>query len=194
MDALTHNIEAFLSPGFHPMCDGIALEGIALISKSLVKAVHTPKDIEARSEMLVSAMMGAVAFQKGLGLNHSLAHALSTVCDLHHGLANAIVLPHVIDFNKDIGQHKYRVIYKTIHGVNSDPEISDEPYSADWFSGWVRELNNRISIPATLSDVGVKEEHLERLTEIAFNDPCHQFNIKPVTRDEISDLFRKALS
>ncbi|MEO5802584.1 MAG: iron-containing alcohol dehydrogenase, partial [Verrucomicrobiota bacterium] len=99
MDALTHCIEAFLAKNYHPLCDGIALEGLRLGAANLEKCVKTPRDIEARGAMMMTSMMGAIAFQKGLGINHSCAHALSAICDLHHGLANAVMMPYALPFN-----------------------------------------------------------------------------------------------
>ena len=98
-DALTHCIESFTSPVFHPLCDGIALEGIHLIAQALRPAVHEPANLEARGKMLIAATMGGIAFQKDLGAAHSLAHPLSAICGLHHGLANALLLPSVMAFN-----------------------------------------------------------------------------------------------
>ncbi len=99
MDALTHNVESYLSPAYHPLCDGIALEGVRIAARSLRTAVREPHNLQARSDMLMSSMMGAIAFQKDLGAVHSCAHALSTVADLHHGLANGIMIDHVMRFN-----------------------------------------------------------------------------------------------
>jgi alcohol dehydrogenase class IV len=101
MDALTHLVEAFLAQGYHPICDGIALEGMRLVQASLVQAVQEPGSLQARSDMLLASMMGAIAFQKGLGVVHSCAHALSTVADLHHGLANGIMINHALAFNAE---------------------------------------------------------------------------------------------
>jgi alcohol dehydrogenase class IV len=109
MDALTHNMEAFLAKMPHPMCEGIALEGISLISQSLEKAVNDP-DIESRSKMLIASLMGAVAFQKGLGVVHSLAHPLSSLLDTHHGLANAVNIPYGMEFNIEGFEHKFKRI------------------------------------------------------------------------------------
>src|SRR5205823_13739176 len=99
MDALTHNVESYLSPAYHPFCDGIALEGARIAARALRPAVREPHSLQARSDMLMASMMGAIAFQKDLGAVHSCAHALSTVADLHHGLANGIMIDHVMRFN-----------------------------------------------------------------------------------------------
>ena len=99
MDALTHNVESYLSPAYHPLCDGIALEGVRIAARSLRTAVREPHNLQARADMMMSSMMGAIAFQKDLGAVHSCAHALSTVADLHHGLANGIMIDHVMRFN-----------------------------------------------------------------------------------------------
>ena len=113
MDALTHNMEAFLAKMPHPMCDGIALEGISLIDQSLEKAVNHP-DLESRSKMLIASLMGAVAFQKGLGVVHSLAHPLSSLLDTHHGLANAVNIPYGMEFNIEGFEHKFKRIARTL--------------------------------------------------------------------------------
>src|SRR6185436_16030410 len=108
MDALTHCVEAFLAKGFHPICDGIALEGIRLAAGSLLECVKKPMDIEARSSMMLASMMGAIAFQKGLGLTHSCAHALSTVVDMHHGFANGVMIDHALRFNLPAAPERFR--------------------------------------------------------------------------------------
>ena len=106
MDALTHNIESYLSPEYHPLCDGIALEGVRIAARALPVAVRDGRNLQARSDMLMSSMMGAIAFQKELGAVHSCAHALSTVADLHHGLANGIMIDHVMRFNLPVAAAK----------------------------------------------------------------------------------------
>src|SRR6478609_8027583 len=121
MDALTHNMEAFLAKNFHPICDGIALEGIALIKDSIVQATKTP-DVESRSKMLMASMMGAIAFQKGLGVVHSLAHPLSALLDTHHGLANAVNLPYGMKFNIAGYEDKFRRIARTLELKNESGE------------------------------------------------------------------------
>lgn len=183
MDALTHNMEAFLAKMHHPLCEGIALEGIALISKSIEKAVNQP-DITSRSNMLIASLMGAVAFQKGLGVVHSLAHPLSSLLDTHHGLANAINLPYGMEFNIEGSEDKFRRIARTL-------ELENETGAG--VVAYLHELNNKINIPNKLSDIGVKEEHLETLADLAIADFAHPNNPKPVSRDDFFNLYTKAL-
>lgn len=181
MDALTHLIEAYItSGGENPLCDGIALEGIYLVSQHLTRCVRTPKDLEARSGMLNAALMGAVAFQKGLGANHSCAHALSTVCDMHHGLANGIMLPYVMEFNQDAVADKFKRMADIV--------------KAEDFCAWIRGLQSEIGIPAHLSDIGVKETDIDALVDIAIDDVCHPLNPKPVSKQDFRALFKKALA
>ncbi len=183
MDALTHNMEAYLAKGFHPMCDGIALEGMGLISKSLEKAVNKP-DLESRSDMLLASLMGAVAFQKGLGVVHSLAHPLSSLLDTHHGLANAVNLPYGMKFNYDGFEGQFdRMALALGLGFNNGNQVV--PY--------LFELNNRLKLPIKLSEIGVKEEHIQELSVLAEADFCHPNNPKPVQRSDFKALYQEAL-
>lgn len=183
MDALTHNMEAFLAKNPHPLCDGIALEGIALIKDALEKATNKP-DLESRSKMLMAAMMGAIAFQKGLGVVHSLAHPLSSLLDTHHGLANAVNLPYGMEFNIAGFEDKFRRLARTL-------ELKDEHGAA--VVQYLFELNNRINIPHHLRDIGVKAEHIETLADLAVADFAHPNNPKPVSREDFKQLYLKAL-
>jgi alcohol dehydrogenase class IV len=183
MDALTHNMEAFLVNMFHPMCDGIALQAISLIQTSLVKAVNQP-DLESRSNMLIASLMGAVAFQKGLGVVHSLAHPLSSLLDTHHGLANAINIPYGMEFNIEGFESKFKQIAKALNL----PQESGEAVVQFLF-----ELNEKINIPRKLSSIGVKQEHIETLSDLALADFAHPNNPKPVSRDDFKKLYLKAL-
>jgi alcohol dehydrogenase class IV len=183
MDALTHNIEAYLSKGFHPMADGIALEGIRLVGESLEKAVNAP-DLEARSKMMAAALMGAVAFQKGLGVVHSCAHSLSTHFDLHHGLANAVMLAYGVEFNADVVPKKIATICSVL-GL-SDGKI-------DTFVNYIFKLNDSIKIPNKLSALKITEDDIEKLSDVAFKDACHPYNPKIVTQDNFREIFRRAL-
>jgi alcohol dehydrogenase class IV len=182
MDALTHNMEAFLAKMPHPMCDGIALEGISLISQSLEKAVNNP-DLESRSKMLIASLMGAVAFQKGLGVVHSLAHPLSSLLDTHHGLANAVNIPYGMQFNIEGFGHKFKRIARTL-------ELKDE--SGEGVVKYLHDLNARINIPHKLRDIGVKEEHIDKLADLAFADFAHPNNPKPVSREDFKQLYLNA--
>ncbi len=183
MDALTHNMEAYLAKMPHPMCEGIALQGISLISKSLEKAVNKP-DLESRTNMLMASLMGAVAFQKGLGVVHSLAHPLSSLLDTHHGLANAVNIPYGMDFNIEGFGEKFRQIARTL-------ELKEENGKA--VVKYLFDLNSRINIPHHLSAIGVKKEHIETLADLAIADFAHPNNPKPVTRKDFKSLYEKAL-
>ena len=183
MDALTHNMEAFLVNMFHPMCDGIALQAISLIQTSLVKAVNQP-DLESRSNMLIASLMGAVAFQKGLGVVHSLAHPLSSLLDTHHGLANAINIPYGMEFNIEGFESKFKQIAKALN-------LRQE--SGEAVVSYLFELNEKINIPRKLSSIGVKKEHIETLSDLALADFAHPNNPKPVSRDDFKKLYLKAL-
>jgi len=203
VDALSHNVEAYVAKGSHPMADGIALEGIRLVAKNLVQTVAFAKEgqsaertednpfpdasaehLEARDKMLNASMMGAVAFQKGLGVTHSCAHALSGVCDLHHGLAIAIMMPIAMTFNA-------QAVPERLVDMAKAAGISEA--TADGFVAWLNKLNEDVGIPSKLSAVGVKEEHIEKLVEYAFTDGCHQLNPRPVTKEDFKALFEQAL-
>lgn len=183
MDALTHNMEAFLAKSPHPMCDGIALEGISLIKDSLEKAVNNP-DLASRSKMLIASLMGAVAFQKGLGVVHSLAHPLSSLLDTHHGLANAVNIPYGMQFNIEGFEHKFKRIARAL-------ELKEETGEA--VVKYLFDLNSKINLPHKLSGIGVKDEHIETLADLAIADFAHPNNPKPVTREDFKQLYLKAL-
>ncbi len=183
MDALTHNMEAFLAKMPHPMCDGIALEGISLINDSLEKAVNNP-DLESRSKMLIASLMGAVAFQKGLGVVHSLAHPLSSLLDTHHGLANAVNIPYGMQFNIKGFENKFVRIARTL-------TLKEETGEA--VVKYLFDLNSKINIPHRLSDIGVREAHIETLADLAIADFAHPNNPKPVSRENFKQLYLKGL-
>lgn len=183
MDALTHNMEAYLAKTPHPLCEGIALEGIALISESLDQAVNNP-DLESRSKMLIASLMGAVAFQKGLGVVHSLAHPLSSLLDTHHGLANAVNIPYGIEFNIEGFEHKFKRIARTL-------ELKEETGEA--VVKYLFDLNSKINIPYKLHTIGVRPEHIETLADLAIADFAHPNNPKPVSREDFKNLYLKAL-
>lgn len=183
MDALTHNMEAYLAKMPHPLCEGIALEGISLISHSLEKAVNNP-DLESRSKMLIASMMGAIAFQKGLGVVHSLAHPLSSLLDTHHGLANAVNIPYGMRFNIAGFENKFKRMARTL-------ELEDE--SGEAVVNYLFDLNSRINIPHKLGDIGVKREHVETLADLAIADFAHPNNPKQVTREDFKKLYLEAL-
>jgi alcohol dehydrogenase class IV len=183
MDALTHNLEAYLAKMFHPICEGIALEGISLICDSIGKAVHQP-DLLSRSKMMMGSLMGAVAFQKGLGVVHSLAHPLSSLLDTHHGLANAVNLPYGMRFNIGGFEEKFRKIARTM-------ELQEE--SGEAVVSYLFDLNKKLNLPTRLSEIGVKPEHLETLADLAIADFCHPNNPKPVTREDFRRIYQEAL-
>ena len=182
MDALTHNMEAYLAKTPHPLCEGIALEGISLIHESLEGAVKKP-DIQNRSKMLIASLMGAVAFQKGLGVVHSLAHPLSSLLDTHHGLANAVNIPYGMEFNIACFEEKFRRVARVL-------DLKDERGEA--VVKYLFDLNSRINIPHKLRDIGVKQEHIEPLADLAVADFAHPNNPKPVSREDFKQLYTKA--
>jgi len=183
MDALTHNMEAFLAKGYNPLCDGIALEGMRLINQSIVDAVNLPS-LGSRSQMMIASLMGAVAFQKGLGVVHSLAHPLSTLLDTHHGLANAVNLPFGMEFNIEGQEESFRRMARAMDLPNETGEAMVEHLLI---------LNERIGLPLKLSSIGVKPEHVEALADLAFADFCHPNNPRPVSRSDFKNLYTKAL-
>ncbi len=183
MDALTHCIEAFLAKNYHPLCDGIALEGLRIGAANLVRCVETPGDVEARGAMMMSSMMGAIAFQKGLGLTHSCAHALSAVSNLHHGLANAVMMPHALPFNVPAVPEKFARMAVTIGLEEAEPGN---------FIAWITDLNRRLKLPTNLTEAGVKKEFLGELVKGATADSCHQNNPRPVTESDFQSIFQSA--
>jgi alcohol dehydrogenase class IV len=183
MDALTHNVESYLSPAYHPLCDGIALEGARIAAHALATAVEQPRNLAARGDMMMSSMMGAIAFQKDLGAVHSCAHALGTVVDMHHGLANGIMIDHVMRFNADACESKLAELAR-VCGAGG---------SAVAFIEWLGALKRRIGIPDRLAAKGVTVQHLPKLVDIALKDTCHQTNPKPVSAADFKRIFEQAL-
>lgn len=183
MDALTHNMEAYLAKNYHPMCDGIALEGIRLIAGSIEKATHEGDNLLARADMLLASLMGAVAFQKGLGVVHSLAHPMSQLLDTHHGLANAVNLPYGMRFNLSGFEGRFEAMAYAfgLKGGNGT-QLIDALFA----------LNERLGLPTRLRDVGVEEKHLEELSDLAFADFCHPNNPKPVPRADFRRIYGEA--
>jgi alcohol dehydrogenase class IV len=182
MDALTHCIEAYLAKDYHPICDGIALEGLRLGARALPRCVETPGDVDARGSMLMASMMGAIAFQKGLGVVHSCAHALSTVADLHHGFANGLMIETGLRFNVPAVPERFRILAQTV-GLDGD---------GDAFLRWLSELKQRIGIPRGPVEAGVAPAEMDRLTDLAFKDTCHLNNPRPCTTDDFGRLWREA--
>ena len=195
MDALTHNVESYLSPAYHPLCDGIALEGARIAARALPRAVADGRDLGARSDMLMSSLMGAIAFQKDLGAVHSCAHALSTVADLHHGLANAVMIDHVMRFNLPAATAKMAELAH-VAGVPGGDAGSAEARALA-FVGWLTALKAQLAIPAQLSGLAsprkVTRADVPRLVEVATADICHQTNPRKCTAADFEALFAAAL-
>jgi alcohol dehydrogenase class IV len=183
MDALTHNIESYLSPAYHPLCDGIALEGVRIAARSLVQAVREPGNLQARSDMMMSSMMGAIAFQKDLGAVHSCAHALGAVCDMHHGLANALMIETVMAWNVEAAPDKFEELAHVCRVAGGGPGLVR----------WLGHLKQQIGIVGTLSSHGVKQDQVPRLVDIAVKDICHQTNPRPVSAQDFERLFAAAM-
>jgi alcohol dehydrogenase class IV len=194
MDALTHNIESYLSPAYHPLCDGIALEGVRIAARALPRAVADGHDLAARSDMLMSSMMGAIAFQKDLGAVHSCAHALSTVLDMHHGLANGIMLDHVMLFNLPAATAKLAELAHVAGVPGGDTGTPEARARA--FIAWLTALKASLGIPARLSDHCVprlvQKSDLPRLVAIAVDDICHRTNPRPCTAADFEKIFAAA--
>ena len=186
MDALAHNLEAYCAPGFHPMADGIALEGIKLVKEWLLEAVNNGSNVEARMNMLTAASMGSTAFQKGLGAIHSLSHPINALNNVHHGLSNAIFMPYVLTFNKNVIENKIIKICEYL-------EIKEKSF--DGFLNWILDLRKKLNIPHKLSEV-IKEEDLEldRLSIMALNDPSTSGNPKRLTENDMKILYQHSMS
>jgi alcohol dehydrogenase class IV len=182
MDALTHNVESYLSPAYHPLCDGIALEGTRIAARALLTAVREPGNLQARADMMMSSMMGAIAFQKDLGAVHSCAHALGTVCDMHHGLANALMIDTVMAWNIETVPAKFDELAHVV-GVAGGAA----------FVAWLKTIKQQIGIAPNLSAAGVKQDQVPRMVEIATADICHQTNPRPCVAADFERLFAKAM-
>jgi alcohol dehydrogenase class IV len=185
MDALTHCIEAYLARDYHPICDGIALEGLRLAAPALPRCLEEPRDLQARGDMMMASMMGAIAFQKGLGLTHSFAHALSAVADLHHGLANGLMIEHALRFNLEAAPQKFRVMAQTI-GLSEG--------TGEAFLNWLHDLKRRIGIPSGPAQAGVDAGEIDRLSALAFADSCHLNNPRPCTAEDVRRLWTQAFA
>ncbi|HYH98039.1 iron-containing alcohol dehydrogenase [Hyalangium sp.] len=188
MDAFTHCLEAYLANGFHPLADAVAIDGIARVGRSLVTAVKEGSNIAARADMMVAAMEGAMAFQKGLGACHALAHALTPISGVHHGLANAIVLPVVMEFNRPMTTARLaRVAVELGEFVNMREDVL-----AGHAIERVRKLNAAIGIPSRLRDAGVQEQDLPRIAAKAFEDASHLSNPRKCTEADLLMMVREA--
>ena len=185
MDALAHNLEAFCAPGFHPMANGIAIEGMKLIKKSLIKAVNDGKDLEARADLLAAASMGSTSFQKGLGAIHSLSHPINAQFNVHHGLSNAIFMPYVLTFNKTLIEGR---IISICDYLNLEKNFQS-------FLNWVLDLRKELNIPHKLSEIiDVKKINLDQLSKMALEDPSTGTNPKKLTIDDMKILYEHSIS
>lgn len=183
MDALAHCLEAYCSPHYHPMSQGIALEGMRLVFENLQRAYHQPDDLEARAHMMSAAAMGAVAFQKGLGAMHALSHPVGAVYNAHHGTTNATVMPMVLDFNRSAIEDRIEraAAYLGIEG------------GFDGFKTRILELRSEFGIPQSLSELGVEADRLDELTGMALEDPSCGGNPVEMTRENTRALFEACL-
>ena len=185
MDALVHCFEAYCAPGYHPMAEGIALEGMRLVQQWLPAAVKDGSDIEARTHMMSAAAMGATAFQKGLGAVHSLSHPVGSIYDTHHGLTNAVFMPYVMSFNRLAieGQMDLLARYLNLPGSGFSAVMD-----------WVLELRQTFNIANTPVDLGVEENRLYELSEMAANDPTAGGNPIPVGTNEMKVMYQAAMA
>ena len=186
MDALAHNLEAFCAPGYHPMADGIALEGMKLIFKWLPEAYKNGSNLEARMNMLTAASMGSTAFQKGLGAIHSLSHPVNALNNLHHGLSNAIFMPYVLTFNRDAIESKVTKISEYL-------ELKDKSF--DGFLKWILDLREKFEIPHKLSSViSEKDLQIDRLSKMALEDPSTNGNPKKLSIEDMKIMYQHSMS
>ena len=184
MDALAHNLEAFCAPGFHPMADGIALEGINLIKTSLMTAFNDGKNIEARQNLLAASSMGSTAFQKGLGAIHSLSHPINAKFNMHHGLSNAIFMPYVLTFNKKFIEKRISIISKFIGLENT----------FDSFLDWIIKLRKELKIPHKLSElIQINPDQLEELSQMALEDPSTTTNPTKLTKEDFRKMYQYSI-
>jgi alcohol dehydrogenase class IV len=180
MDALSHSLEAFCAPFYHPMAEGVAVEGMRLVKEWLPAAVENGRNLEARSHMLIASSMGATAFQKGLGAMHSLSHPCGANLNTHHGLTNAVVMPYVLMWNRPVIEEKMQRLaaYLALPGSGFDAVLQ-----------WVLELRKRIGIPDTLADIGVRVEHAREFAGQALADPSTSGNPTPMTEKDFEQLY-----
>ena len=185
MDALAHNLEAFCAPGFHPMADGIAIEGLKLIKKSLLIAVNNGKNIDARSDLLAAASMGSTAFQKGLGAIHSLSHPVNAQFNVHHGLSNAIFMPYVLTYNKIYIESRIVSICDYLN-LNK---------SFDSFLNWILDLRRELNIPHKISEViDINKINIKELSQMALDDPSTTSNPRKLTVNDMQILYEHSIS
>ena len=184
MDALAHNLEAFCAPGFHPMADGIALEGIKLIKTSLITAFNDGRNIEARQNLLAASSMGSTAFQKGLGAIHSLSHPVNSKFNMHHGLSNAIFMPYVLSFNKKFIEKKISTISSFIGLENNFKSFLD----------WIITLRKELKIPHKLSElIQIKPDQIEELSQMALEDPSTATNPSKLKKEDFKKMYEYSI-
>lgn len=184
MDALSHLLEAWCAPGFHPLADGVALEGMRLVHKGLLRAVADGSDIEARSWMMAASAMGATAFQKGLGGMHALAHPIGAVLDAHHGLTNAVLMPYVVAFNREVIEERMAALarYLDLPGADFGAALQ-----------WILDLRAALDIPHTVGALGVTPAHLDQLSAMAAEDPSAGGNPRAFGVDAARAVLEAAL-
>lgn len=185
MDALSHNLEAYCSPFYHPMAEGIALKAMSLIKDWLPTAVRDGQNIEARAQMMAASSMGATAFQKGLGAMHSLSHPCGALLDTHHGLTIAVVMPYVLAFNRSAIELRMTALARYL-------DLPSPSFNA--VLDWVMALRAEVGIPNTLAEIGVTEAHVEKLSAMAIEDPSCGGNPVTLTRENLAQLYRNAIT
>jgi alcohol dehydrogenase class IV len=185
MDALAHALEAYCAPGFHPMAEGIAVESLRLIKDWLPVAVREGENLQARSNMLAAAAMGAVAFQKGLGAIHSVSHPVGSLYDKHHGLLNAVLMPYVLAFNQSAIEHRLDRLARWL-------DLPEDGF--DGVMHWILELRQAIGIPHSLAEIGIDDRDADRIGAMAAIDPTAGSNPVPVDAPALKEIFLSALS
>jgi alcohol dehydrogenase class IV len=185
MDALSHCFEAWCAPGFHPMADGIALEGLRLIGTALPRAYDDGGDIEARTHMLAAASMGSTAFQKGLGAVHAISHPVGAIYHTHHGLTNAVMLPYVMRFN-------HAAIADRMGPVAQALGLLDTSFDAVF--NWVLQFRERLGVPHTLADLGVDDNRADEIGRLGEIDPPAAKNPVPVKAADLEGIFMNAVN
>ncbi len=184
MDAFTHCLEAYCAPSFHPAAEGVAVEGIRLVKEYLPRATFDGRDLEARTQMLAAASLGATAFQKGLGAIHALSHPIGALHGTHHGLTNAVIAPYVLDFNRDEIEAK-------IERLAGWLELED---GFAGFMDFLLRLRRDLGIPHTLDKIGVDEDRFDRMAAMAVEDPTAGGNPRLLTEADARDLYERALN
>jgi len=188
LDAFTHCVEAYLASGFHPLADAVAIDGVARVARSLPAAYRDGADLHARTDMMIAAMEGAMAFQKGLGACHALAHALTPVSGLHHGLANAIALPAVLERLREVVPTR---LARIADAMGEDPRAPEAERAAAVVAR-TRALAGSLGIPPRLRDAGVREEDLPRIARKAYEDASHRTSPRPCTEADLLELARQS--